>query len=684
MAVLWRWTLVLTLLLAAASRLGAASAADRAFEAAAKAFQDGFYDRAEAEFADFSQKHPTAPQLTEAILLQAQARLALSNYAGAIQLLSAHQGGAGTNVDQYLFWLAEAQSRKGEWRAARDGFARVVKEFPASSRWVDAVVGEASARAALAQTEPGEWQRLRELLQQTNGVFQSAFRTNAGSPVAVQGRLLLSEALLAMKDYAGAEETLQPLAKTLLKPLQAWQWQYLLCRVQLAAGRPEAALQGTTNLLAQARDAGQKTLLADSAAFQAGLFERLGLTNEAVAAYEQNLAADVPPDRQRQAVLKGIELLVARGRIPEAARMLEKFLGTAPEAASADLALLTLGELRLRGVDGGPAIGDQPNAPPAATNDLQLAIGSLSTLVTKFPNSPYAGKAQLDLGWCYWREGDMPKAEAAFQAAVARLPVSSELATAHLRLADTQFRQNNYAGALSHYGIVVEKFGALPEVRTNLLEHALIQTVRAGLAAGELATATNALQKARAWYPDRLNTARAVLLTGQEIRRRGDPAGERALLQEFARTAPPSPLLPELELAIAARLRAGEEVGGGRRAIRPVAGQLHQQRGPPPRRVQPRLGHRTGGAADQRPSALRPIRGSVPDGQARSVCPDVGGRLLQQRARLPGGRAELPVAVPEHELGRIRTGLRGATDGRARRRRTTALEGSQGLFHRTL
>src|SRR5512137_1276766 len=105
MAVLCRWIVVLLLLLAAETRLLAASAADRAFEAAVKAFHDTFYDRAEAQLAEFRQKHPTSPRLSEAILLQAQARLELSNYAGALELLSAHQGNAGTNADQYLFWL---------------------------------------------------------------------------------------------------------------------------------------------------------------------------------------------------------------------------------------------------------------------------------------------------------------------------------------------------------------------------------------------------------------------------------------------------------------------------------------------------------------------------------------------------------------------------------------------------
>ena len=554
MGILCRWILVLTLLPAAGARLWAASAADRAFDPAYQAFQDRFYDRAEAGFADFCQKFPTSPRLPEAILFQAVARLELTNYAGAIELLSTRQGAAGTNADQYLFWLAEAYARKGDYRAASDGFARVVKEFPASSRCLEAALGEASARAALARTEPSEWQRVIESLQRTNGVFQAAARTNASNERVVSGYLLLSEAQLATKDYRGAEETLQPLAKRLVQPKLAWQWQFLLCRIQLADGRTNSALQSTTNLLVLAANAGQTNLQAESAAFQAGLLESLGRTDEALGAYQMNLADGVPAERQRQALLKVAELSLAQGKIPQATKMLEKFLGQYPEAAAADLALLTLGELRLRQYEAGADTNEvaivTTNA-PAATNGLQRALASFCELTNRFPRSPLFGKAQLDLGWCYWREGKLPEAQAAFQLAVERLPVSLDLGTAYLRLADAQFQQGYFTNATRNYQAIIEKLAALPEARTNLFERALYQTVRAGFAGDYLAAATNGLQKLRAWYPTSLNTAQAVLLSGQEISRRGEPARARALFLEFAKSTPNTPLLPELELAIA-------------------------------------------------------------------------------------------------------------------------------------
>jgi TolA-binding protein len=189
MAVLCRWTLLLTLLLAHGPRLWAASAADRTFDAAVKAFQDTFYARAEAQLADYCQKFPASPRLTEAILVQAQARLELTNYAGAIELLTANEGKAGTNADQYLFWLGEARYRKGDYGAACDDFAKLVKDFPASSRCLEAALGEASAHAALARTEPAQWQRVIGMLQQTNGFFQFAASTNASSDLVPRGYL---------------------------------------------------------------------------------------------------------------------------------------------------------------------------------------------------------------------------------------------------------------------------------------------------------------------------------------------------------------------------------------------------------------------------------------------------------------------------------------------------------------
>src|SRR6266404_6045829 len=113
-----RWILVLALLPALEGRLAAGSAEQDAFEAAAKAFNDTFYDWAEGRFAQFAQKYPASTNLPKAILLQAEARFALTNYAGAIELLIAHQSQAGEWGDQYLFWLGQAQFNNNNFQTA--------------------------------------------------------------------------------------------------------------------------------------------------------------------------------------------------------------------------------------------------------------------------------------------------------------------------------------------------------------------------------------------------------------------------------------------------------------------------------------------------------------------------------------------------------------------------------------
>ena len=542
--------LILTMLLLAGARLmGATSPESRAFDAAANAFRGTFYDRAEAEFADFCQKFPQSPRLAEAILFQAEARLEQTNYAGAIELLSSRQSTAGTLADQYLFWLAEVCLRKGDYRTAADSFAKLVKEYPASSRRLEAAIREATARAKLA-----EWPRVVELLKETNGVFQTTARTNAGRELAMRGYLLLSQAQFAQRDYRGAEATLEPLGKLLPSPASSWERQYVLCRIELAEGRLEEALQNSTNLLALAKTTAERNLQAESIAFRGGILERLGRTDEAIAAYTNNLADGFPAEQQRQALLKITELSLTQNRIPEAAQMMERFLSQYPESALADLAWLTLGELRLRQHAGGPGTNLISNAVTnvsGATNSLQQALDAFEMLTKKFPQSPHFGKAQLGRGWCFWLTNQLPASQKAFQAAVERLPVSADQAIAYFKLGDAEFRQGDFKGAITNYNTIIEKFGSMPEVETNLFESALYQMMRAGLAAGELAPATNALGKILAWYPNGFHADRAVLLTGEAISREGNPELARRIFSEFLKTAPGARLAPEVELAIA-------------------------------------------------------------------------------------------------------------------------------------
>jgi TolA-binding protein len=284
------------------------------------------------------------------------------------------------------------------------------------------------------------------------------------------------------------------------------------------------------------------------------LLEQAGRRDEALAVYTNALPAGLPAEFVRHALLKVSELSLSLGKTAEAGQALENFLTQFPTNECSDLALLTLGELRLRQYGWGSTVTNQfgvvtTNA-SSSTNLLQQAITSFRSFGTSFPQSPLAGKAQLDLGWCYWLGGDIRESQSAFQRAVDLLPPSVDRAQALFKLADAQFELTNYLAAITNYGAVVERFNDLPEVQTNLVERALFQIVRASQAANDDANETNALAKIMTGFPAGQYTQLAVLLAGQHGGERF-PLVARTLFSEVARSSTNSQLMPEIQLAIA-------------------------------------------------------------------------------------------------------------------------------------
>jgi len=548
-------------LLAPPCILGAATE-EGAFKAAARAFQDRAYPRAEVEFGAFIQRFTNSARIPEAVLFQAEARILQTNYAGAIELLSSRLPQAGSWADAFQFWLAEAHLRNGDYQQASEQFAGLLARFPTSARRIEAALGEVTARSRL-----GQWGRVIELLQQTNGYFQIAARANPTNDLALRGYLLLAEAHLERNQPAAAEETLQLLANLPLAPRLAWHRQFLACRIQVAKGNLEQALPGVTNLLTLATNAADTSFLAESFALQGALLERLKRLDEAMLAYECNLADGFPVERQREALLKIASLALARNRLGDATRVLERFCAQDRNAPSREQALLTLGELRLRQhlqARGSPESADGTNSLPS-TNFLPLAQTALDTLIREYPASKSIGKAWLNLGWCHWLRDNLEPAREAFAKAVETLPKSFDQALAMFKLGDTQFRLNAHSQAITNYGTLLGRYEDDSAVREELFEPALYQIVRAGIAGDDLTAASDALGKILQLFPTSFHTERAVLLAGQTLTKKGNPAAARAIYLKFAERAPEAPLLPEVRLAIA---RTYEEEGAWEHVIR--------------------------------------------------------------------------------------------------------------------
>jgi len=557
------WVFALMLLLAARLPAAAATRAEaNAFRAAALAFSDGNWARAERELGEFVLKYPRSERRAEAILLQAQARCRLGDFAGAAQLLAAEQTRAGPLADQFLFWLGEARFQQTNYPAAAEAFGRLVAEFPTSALRLEAAVSQAAALARL-----GQWTRVGELLGEPAGAFQQLAGKSPHSSAAARGWLLRAEALLERGDFAAAERALQALPTALRGPELDWQRQHLLCRAWLGATRLGDALQGSSNLIALARQTARTDRIAESIALQAGTLERLGRLDEAAAVYRLNLAAGVPQEMQRQALLKVGQLALAQDKPAEALPPLEQFVTEHADSGAADMAWLTLGELRLK-LLAARLTGAATNlaAPPGLdTNLLYTALTNFDTLLRRFPASPLAAKAQLNRGWCWWLAGDLGESGRAFGLAAQRLPPSPDQVIARFKLADVLFAQGDLAGALHNYQAVVDRASPWPQVRESLLDLALYQALRVSLELRDLSAATNALRQILESFPRSLVADRSVLLVGQGYADAGDPDAARALFAKFTELFPDSELRPEVELAIA---RTYERQGNWPAAVR--------------------------------------------------------------------------------------------------------------------
>jgi TolA-binding protein len=516
------------------------------FAVAKKHFDERFWSLAETEFGEFARKYTTNSQFYyPAILFQAEARFNQSRYTGVIDLLSTNQARAGGLADQFLFWIAQAQFAGSNYSAAAGTFGRLLRDYPAFDRRLEAAFGQAEARSKLE-----DWPLVVEALGQPNAAFQQAARSAPTNEVVVRGLLLLSEAEFALKDYAASEATLRKLGDQKLPPESEWGRSYLLGRVQLEAGRGDEALTTSTNLLAVATETRRASLQARSIALQAEILERLDRLPEAVQIYERNLDK-LPPERRRQAVLRIVELNLRQGQFETAAKELEEFLAANPDEKTSDLALLTIGEIDLRRYREAVAAGPAGGVSAEAAALLQQAAANFTRLIATFTNSPLLGKAQLNLGWCLLAQDKIVESEAAFGKAVDNLPPSEDQAIARFKLADVQSQRDNPGGAISNYSLVIDQYPRYPAVTNTLFEPALYQLVRLGLEQTNQALANGAMEKLLAWFPNGPLVAPGMLLVGQGFSREGDAEKARNDLSAFGGRFPDSPLLPEVELAIA-------------------------------------------------------------------------------------------------------------------------------------
>lgn len=557
MAFLRQWLLILFALGLSGEQIFAASAREnRDYAAAAAAFQDGMYGRAEAAFAQFVEKHPKSERVGEAILLQAQAEIKQGGFTDAILLLirPENQAEAGPLADQYVYWTGEAQFQGGNYPAAAKTWTALAQQFLGSRLRLQALVG-----VAAALTELAEWQQTVALLADPDGMFQRVARVNPSGEQVVRGKLLLAQAKFQLKDFTGASAILEPLLdQTALPPELRWRCGRLLYQAGLAAGKTDAALAVTTNLLQIAQLGTNDGWRSEGMALRAEALEKLGRTNEALAAYQENLT-NAPAERQREAVLKIAELAIGQKDFQKAETNLESFITQFASSPARDTALLTLGELYLKN-----------HSPSAATNQLAEAQARFEQFISSCTNSPLLGKAYLDLGWCNWLAAKSDESSGDGQAAAQKYaasledfktaaqkiaglqqPPTEDLLVAWFKMGDAEFAQGDFAGAQENYRAVLDSLKLFPEANTTLGDLALYQGLRTSVKLNDMTDATNLMTQLFEKFPASPLAQDGALLVAESQTDLTQPANARSLLQSFEATFPDSPLRPQVELAIA-------------------------------------------------------------------------------------------------------------------------------------
>jgi TolA-binding protein len=539
MAILRRWLLILSALVLGGGPLFAASAReDRAYATAVAPFNDELWSRAATNFIEFIKKYPNSTNVPEAVLLLAQAEFKQNQFTNAIALLDRHKSAAGALADQYVYWTGEAQFQNGDFTNAAETWIGLAQKYPESALRLRAVVEAAAALGQIAN-----WSKVDDLLANTNGVFERAAQLDPGNELVVDGRLSLEKAKYQQRDFPGVVAVYELLTNQwqTLNQVQQCQGTYLFYQAKLELGDFDAALAAATNLVQIASSPTNQEWLAAGRTSQGKVLEQLGRTDDAIAAYRPNLAANAPVMQKWEAILKIAELEIVQGNLTNAEEALTNFLAQFPEAVSADIALLTIGELRLK---------EYP-AQPAATNQLSAAQDCFDQFLRVFTNSPLTGKAYLNRGWCEWLAKDMTNSLADFQKAGKLLPPSEDLAVARFKMGDAMFALTNYAGALENYRAVLDDFTNFPTVTGALGDRALYQVLRANLELSNLDGASNALVQILKQYPAGDLAPGSALLYGEGLVDMRQPAAAREQFQSYETLFPDTPLRPQVEFAIA-------------------------------------------------------------------------------------------------------------------------------------
>lgn len=582
--------------------------------------------RAEAAqaYAALADKHPQSPaaaaasSMTALALLEAKQPAAALKQADAYLAKYAPQADADAVLDVRAV-RAECLLALGRHADAAQAFAELVAANPRAERRGAWQVREAAALAADRQ-----WQQAHETLMKSTPQLAGDLRAEA--------LLLDASALVELKQPAAAAKLLAEIDASFPKWSRRDEALLLQVRALREAGDKAAALAVAERLVKEF-PAGTT---ADVAWYRLGqLRQDAGQHDEAIAAFGQAVKLAPAGSRAPWALLASGWCHEAKGRLPDAIRVWSELIEKHPQSPAAPSGLLARSDVRQRTGDTAGGLADaqrllqqardgQGKFDAAVLGEARLLEGlclagekkfgqsaaalqrllqeqpqfsaadrvlfelgvvqsrdgkgadaavTFQSLAEKFPNSPYAAEAWLEVGEHRWGREQYAEAAQAYAAAVAasgtgqgRMALVAE--QARHKLGWSHAMRKDHAAAARAFA---EQLAAAPQGGLAKDAHAMLG--ESLLAQGKAAEAARAFAQALA-EPIGLSSAAlrdATFLRAAEAAARQEKWAESlALAERFLAAAPQSPQAPDGRYAAAwARQNLGnlDEALAGYRAV---------------------------------------------------------------------------------------------------------------------
>lgn len=324
-------------------------------------------------------------------------------WARAADLLGVAAAADKTLGDYALYYRGRALTRGRFEERAAAAFARLVERFPQSVFFWDAYL-----RWAGLELNLGDAKRAQRLSAEVGAGAPSSQMRQAGL-------LVHARATLALGDFHRAYQEAQSI------------------RQDYPRGPADPGARALANALLADHPALADTHSAAYAMGEAALLLREGLAPPALAFVWQALA--LKPAPAERAELLWFKALALRGDSAREAAALRQYLGVAPFGRHADGALERLAHLAWR------------------RDRTQETRELLALLIRRFPRSPLAARAMLEIARTYEDDGKPVIAHARYATLLERYPEAGEIsAEARFGLAWTLYSAGRFAEAARTFG----------------------------------------------------------------------------------------------------------------------------------------------------------------------------------------------------------------------------------------